>query len=248
MRENVIYKYFQDKNKYFIEKEVLKCSNLNFIPQLVEYSDSKLLIVREYLQGDIISQKNLSNDNILTELNFKMQLYHSINLKNYLIVQSYDAYLLKVKKKIEWLRVKRYNMPHDIDISILEKIKDNKNLSRVVFLHNDMKTENIIISGDSLKLIDFENSTYGPIIFELSRIFLRVFRCNAKSKGWNYFVSCYNFTKFELCAIYLFSVFHCVSSIYFYETSESMLKSNYYSIYTDAVTSINLLNNILKNY
>ncbi|MBF0780793.1 phosphotransferase [Granulicatella sp. 19428wC4_WM01] len=119
-------------------------------------------------------------------------------------------------------------------VNILAISEDNKKLFKKVLLHNDLKIENIIVDGENVIFLDFENSCYGPIIFDVNRILWRICKCNIYSKLWKNIVKQFHIKRTDMIIVRAFIILQCIGAINYYENLNDNDRKIYQRIYVDA--------------
>lgn len=150
------------------EKNIINmCAENKIAPKLVYYSASSGNMATEWINGHMPNEKEFSSLGFITDLSPKLKSLHS--LKAY---KSFNPFY-EIRKSLS--RCKKYDLhlPSFID-KLLEKLAmieefclDNLDIG---LCHNDLNPSNILITNNSLYLIDYEFSAMGDIFYDLATL------------------------------------------------------------------------------
>lgn len=162
-----IHFYKENKDNNLIPRLYVSCVDKKDIPyfyEIIEKIDGVSLYNVWHTLDDF------KREEIIKKLCNGMKLFH----KNK--GASYDwSYNITKQFCVLYEQAQKLNLFSDTELDIIDnaysKFSNYLNSEEFVLIHNDLHFDNIFISNDNIKLIDFERSMYAPMDFELDILY-----------------------------------------------------------------------------
>lgn len=159
---NVSYKVFDGKSEWQVRIPKQKVVNWDKEKEVysILYTKNKCFIskegilIKEWIDGDVIKQWS---DSIAVQLFESIKVFHKLKPKT--------------DDKLDFMKNKKYFNKLDAQtkeryLLLINKYKSDK----LVYSHNDINKNNVILNDKDLRLIDFEWSCYAPEYFEYAQL------------------------------------------------------------------------------